>query len=215
MDNVGNSESVSNEDTAKSMQSWPEIVSAIQEEGLRMANQLREQGEPFDVGILAPREVKGGDTIPLSGVVLPLDWKIAKRREMVESARDLITNAYILDSLDPMLPTALRSVIEGKGLYKYSVGELFELYGQFQGKHQLKTDKQTKAKMSVLINGDRKYLKPIKARNNRNKVELHPLPYAVRNIFAHSGTNTNRVDQNGEELKTSIELLRSWVHPKK
>ena len=215
MDNVGNSESVSNEDTAKSMQSWPEIMSAVQEEGLRMAKQLKDEGQPVKWAILAPREVKGGDTIPLAGVALPLDWKIAKRLEMVEIARDLITNAYTIDSLDSMLPIALGSIIEGKGLYKYSVGELFELYGQFQGKYQLRNDKQTKAKMRALINGDRKYLKPIKARNNRNKVELHPLPFAVRNILAHSGTNTNRVDQKGEELKTSIELLRSWVHPKK
>ena len=71
-----------------------------------------------------------------------------------------------------MLPIALGSIIEGKGLYKYSVGELFELYGQFQGKYQLKYDKQTKAKLSAFLNEDSKYLKPIKARNNRNKVEL-------------------------------------------
>ena len=44
---------------------------------------------------------------------------------MVESARDLITNAYIVDSLDPVFPTVLKSIIEGKGLYAHSMGSFF------------------------------------------------------------------------------------------
>ena len=71
MDNVGNSESVSNEDTAKSMQSWPEIMSAVQEEAPRTAKQSKDEGYPVKWAILAPREVKGGDTVPLAGVALP------------------------------------------------------------------------------------------------------------------------------------------------
>ena len=179
---------------------------------------MKDEGHLFKVAILAPREVKGGDTIPLSGVVLPLNWKIAKRLEMVESARDLITNAYILDSLDHGLPTILRTVIEGVGLYEHSIGEFFELYGQFegkylQGKYLQRPGPKTRAKMETLVNGDRKYLKSIKVDRKGGKVEeeLQPLPYAVRNILAHLGTSLNKLDDNGEELKISIELLRSWV----
>ena len=192
------------------MESWPEIMSAVQEEGLRMANQLREQGEPFDMGILAPREVKGGDKVPLSGVIIPLDWKIAKRREMVEIARDLITNAYMLDSLDPGLPTVLRSIIEGKGLYEHNIGEFFQLHGQFEGMYQLTKHEHTKAKMEELINGNQKYLKQFKT--NR-KWEPYPLPLAVRHILAHQANSQNDIDCEGVELMTSIELLRSWVRP--
>ena len=210
MDNVGNSESVSNEDTAKSMQSWPEIMSAVQEEGLRMAKQLKDEGQPVKWAILAPREVKGGDTIPLAGVALPLDWKIAKRLEMVEIARDLITNAYILDSLDPGLPTVLSSIIEGKGLYKHNVGEFFELFGQFEGKHHLTKHDQTKAKMEALIDGDQNYLK---LHFTNGKWKPYPLPLAVRHTLAHLGNTPNALDTKGEELRTSIELLRSWLSP--
>ena len=72
------------------IQSWPEIMSAVQEEGLRMAKQLTgSRVNRSKWAILAPREVKGGDTIPLKTTVLllPLDWKIAKRREMVDPNR--------------------------------------------------------------------------------------------------------------------------------
>ena len=52
---------------------------------------------------------------------------------MVESAKDMITNAYILDSLDSTFPAVLKSIIEGTGLYEYSIGEFFQLYGKFEG----------------------------------------------------------------------------------
>lgn len=208
MDKVRNSESVSNEDTGKSMQSWDEAMSAVQQEGLRLVKQLKAEGQPVKWAILAPREVKGGDTIPLAGVALPLDWKIAKRLEMVEIARDLITNAYIIDSLDPGLLSVLRSIIEGKGLYEHSIGEFFQLYGQFEGKYGLTSEKQTRAKMESLLNGEQRYLK--RCLSNK-KWELQPLPFAVRHILAHLGRNPNTLDQNGDELRVSIELLRSWV----
>ena len=108
MGNVRNSESGSLEFTVKTKQSWTETVSAAQEEGLRMAKQIRNEGRQYVVEPLGPREMEEQDTIPLSAVVLQLDWKIAKRLAMVESAKDLITNAYILDSLDPGPPTVLR-----------------------------------------------------------------------------------------------------------
>ena len=171
-----------------------------------------EQKQPYTLGILAPREIQAGDTIPLSGVIIEHDWKQATKLDMVESARDLMTDAYKIGSLDPAFPTVLWAIIEGNGLYEYSLGEFFQLYGQFEGKYQLTKGSETKVKMEALLKGEKKYLKPYK---DRGKTLLYPLPYAVRNILAHSGQNTNKLDQNGRELRTSIELLRSWVNPKK
>ena len=212
MNNVRHSDSDSFEVTVKSKEGWAKTMSAAQKEGIRMAEQMKKDGRPFIVKILAPREVQGLDTIPLGSVIIQLDWKIAKRQAMIESARDLITNAYTLGSLDPGLPTVLSSIIQGKGLYEHSIGEFFQLYGQFEGKYQLTKHEQTKAKMEALLNGDEKYLKPY---YTNGKWEPYPLPVAVRHIFAHSGNNPNRLDQNGEDLRTSIELLRSWLDPKK
>ena len=189
--------------------SWDQKMKPVKEAGNRLAKKLREQGHPFKVEILAPREVRGGDSVPLSAIIMELDWKIATKREMVESARDLITNAYTLDSLDPALPTILRAVIEGRGLYEYGIGEFFLLYGKFEQKHQT-TGQQTRTKMETLVNGDTKYLKSYK---EYGKERLDPLPYAVRNILAHTGTNPNVLDQEGKELRTSIDLLKSWVNP--
>ncbi len=131
---------------------------------------------------------------------------------MVKSATDMITNAYILDSLDPAFPTVLRSIIEGKSLYEHSIGEFFQLYGKFQGKYQLTEGKETRAKMLALVNGDKRYLKPYQ---EYGKSVLLPLPYAVRNFLAHAGNNPNTLDMEGKELRTSIDLLRLWVAPVK
>ena len=191
---------------------WDKKMSAIKEDGNRVANQMREQDKPFIVKPLAPKEVKGGDIVPLSGVVIKLDWKITTKLEMVESARDMITKAYILDSLDPGLPTVLRSIIQGEGLYEHSIGEFFQLYGEFQGKYELNNETETRDKMLALVNGDKKYMKGYK---EYGKSRLVPLPYAVRNILAHTRHNPNTLDTEGKDLRTSIELLQSWVSPKK
>ncbi len=192
--------------------SWDEKMAAVKKNGLRMAKDIGEHNVPFVVKPLALKEVQGGDTIPLSGVVIKLDWKIATKLEMVESARDMITNAYILDSLDPAFPTVLRSIIEGKSLYEYSIGEFFQLYGRFEGKHQLTKGRDTRRKMEALVNGDEKYLRRYQ---EYGKSFLYPLPFAVRNILAHTGHNPNTLDPEGKELRTSIELLKSWVAPEK
>lgn len=64
-------------------------------------------------------------------VKLDLDRKIATRLEMVEHARDIITKAFMLKSLDPALPTMLSAIVESRGLYEYGIGEFFLLYGKF------------------------------------------------------------------------------------
>ena len=223
MANVRKSASDSFKVKVKSDEEWAEIMSDTRDEGNRMAKQLQEQGKPFIVRILAPREMKGGDTIPLGGAIFPINWKTPKRLAMVESARDFISNAYKVDSLVPGLRTALKSVIEGKDLYEHNIGEFFDLYGQFQGKflegkylewqYQREVGSKTRAKMETLVDGDRTYLKPMKVLRKGGKVEeeLQPLPYAVRNILAHVATDQNKLDEDGEELRASIDLLKSWV----
>ena len=186
--------------------SWARRVTELKREGMRVSTAMSEQGNRI-VRILSPKEVRGGDTVPLGAVVLDLDWKIATRLRMVESARDLIAKAYLLDSLDPGLPTVLTAIIKGSGLYEHSIGEFFLLYGQFEGKYDTR-DSQTKAKMEDLVNGDERYLKPYVA---WGKQSLVPLPYAVRNILAHAAQNPNQIDAEGRELRISIDLLRSWV----
>ena len=198
--------------TVKPKHEWDRKMTAIKEDGNRMAKLMREHDDRFIVKILAPKEVQGADTVPLSGVVIELDWRIAMRLEMIESARDMITQAYILGCLDRAFPTVLRSIIEGRGLYEHSIGEFFQLYGQFEGKYQLARGIETRDKMETLVNGDAKYLKPYQ---ERGESHLYPLPYAVRNILAHTGHNPNTLDPEGKELGTSIELLRSWVGPEK
>ena len=187
---------------------WDRRMSRIRRNGNRMARRMREQDQQFILRVLAPKVMLSEDSVPLGGAVIDLDWKVATKLEMVKSARDMITNAYTLGSLDPGFPTILRSVIEGKGLYEHSVGEFFQLYGQFEGMHQLTRGSMTKAKMEDLIDGDERY---VKCYRDRGKWHLYPLPYAVRNILAHTGQNPNTLDQDGKELRISIELLRSWV----
>ena len=125
---------------------------------------------------------------------------MATRLEMVESAREMITKAYMIDSLDPAFPHVLGSVIEGKGLYEHSIGEFFELYGRFEEKYQLKKPRYTRDKMASLVDGDERYLKQYK---EYGKWGSAPMPYAVRNILAHAGTNPNKLDPGRNEIRTS------------
>ncbi len=188
---------------------WDQKLSDLRASGLSMARDMRDKGHSFGVEILGTTEVRGGDSVPLSAVVIKLDWKMAAKMEMIESARELITTAYKVDSLDPALPHVLGSIIEGKGLYEHSIGEFFELYGRFEEKYQLKSGRDTKEKMETLVNGDRRYLKQYK---EYGQSSLVPVPYAVRNILGHAGTNPNKVDKEGVEIRTSIDLLRTWVN---
>ena len=90
----------------------------------------------FDVIILAPREVEGGDTIPIRAVVVPLDDKKSIRDEMAELARDILTKSYDLGTLNSAVLIALEGLFNGKGVFEYSIGEFFLLYGKFEERHQ-------------------------------------------------------------------------------
>lgn len=190
----------------KSRESWDEKVSAIRKTGIRKAKRLRKQGHKFHLEILGPREVQGGDSVPLAGVEIKLDWKIETKIQMVKSANEMIENAYIVDSLDPAFPTVLKSIIEGTGLYEYGIGEFFLLYGKFEQKYQLNSQKSVRAKMLELVKVDKQFLRPYTMRGEKR---LEPLPLAVRNILSHAGNNPNKFEPR--ELRASIDLLRSWL----
>ena len=140
-------------------QAWDEKMLVVKDNGIRLAKEMQEQGRAFDVEILGAREISDAAPVPLSTVKLGLDWKIATKLEMVEHARDILTKACMLESLDPALPTVLAAIIEGRGLYEYGIGEFFLLYGQFEQKHHTSGNK-TRAKMMQLINGDPQWMKP-------------------------------------------------------
>ena len=193
--------------TVKPKHSWDRKMTAIKESGMRMAKRIRDEGHEFHVAILAPREIHDGDSVPLTAVVVDLDWKVATKMKLVASARDVISNAYLIESLDPALPIVLASIIEERGLYEHGIGEFFLLYGKFEQKYG-SAGAQTRARMAELVNGNERYLKPYL---ERGKTRLDPLPYAVRNILSHVGNNPNSLDQEGKDLRTSIDLLRSWV----
>ncbi len=212
MANAGYSASGSAKVTLRPAHEWARKMAEVKRNGSKVARRMREEGRRFEIEVLAPEEIREGDTVPLGAVILYPNWKIATRLDMVEPARELISRAYTIESLDPALPTVLRAVIEGKGLYEHSIGEFFELFGRFLGKYGLAKQDEVRDRMTSLVDGDRRYLKAYMA---RGKSELHPLPFAVRNILAHPENKANALDPKGEELRKSIELLRAWLALKK
>ena len=193
--------------TVRPKHSWDQKMAAVTEAGARVVQELQQKGHAFKVELLAPNEMDDHTPVPLAAVKLELDWKIATRLEMVEAARNIITSAFMLKSLDPGFPSVLAAIIEGRGLYEHGIGEFFLLYGKFEQKHRTSGTK-TRARMMKFVKGDPQYMKPY---TERGKIIMEPLPYAVRNILAHTGTNSNTLDQNGSDLRKSIELLRSWL----
>ncbi len=189
-------------------QSWRRKIAEAAAKGDRKSKELRDAGHKFKVEILAPNEMSDQESVQLAAVTLPLNWRLATRLEMVEDARNVITKALLLESLDPGLPLILSAIIGGRGLYEHGIGEFFLLYGRFEEKYGT-TRARTRKKMEEMLNGDPEHMKVYKGKGGRE--EHHPLPYAVRNILAHGGTNPNRLDQEGNELRQAIGLLKEWT----
>ena len=90
--------------TAKPKHEWDKQISSMKRSGARKAKEFRRRGHKFLVQILAPREVQGGDSVPVSGIEIQLDWKVETRIKLTAAANDMITNAYLIDCLDPGPP---------------------------------------------------------------------------------------------------------------
>ncbi len=191
------------------LRSWEKRLQQIRKRSSARIAKLRAQGDTFIAKIIGPRYVRGGTKVPFAAATVELDWKTDTKLKMVKSARDFATAANMLDQLDGALPTILASVIEGKGLYEHGIGEFFLLYGKFEQKHGTQ-GLNTKALMEKLIGGDGRYMRDYIDRS-KSKTSPHPLPYTVRNILSHSGRNPNTLDQDGNDLKASIELLKLWT----
>ena len=139
---------------------WARKKAAVAAESKRKVKALRKAGHAFQVEILGPRELDQQTPVCLAAVVLELDWKLAVRLEMVDDARNFITRAVMLGTLDPGLPPILAGIIEGRGLYEHGIGEFFLLYGKFEQKHGT-SGKRTRESMMELINGCRHYIEAV------------------------------------------------------
>ena len=98
----------------KSQAEWDNMMASVKADGMRKASEFKEQGRGFIVDVLAPNEVQGGTKVDMTGLVLPLDWKVGIRMEMAELARLFITKAYMLGVANENLTEALATAIEGR-----------------------------------------------------------------------------------------------------
>lgn len=180
----------------------------VRKEGAQQAEELRKEGSKFVPMILAPRVVRGGDEVPLAGVIAKPDSKVVAKRELTDLATELVSKAYLMGMLDNALPAILRAVIEERGIYEYSVGEIFTLYGVFQQKYGVFDDKAIRMKMSCLLDGDESYLREYADRGKKK----YPLPYVVRTILAHPKVkNVTTLKTLEQDIEASVQLLRKWV----
>ena len=164
---------------------WSQKMERIQAYGKIVAKRMNEEGHQLVMRVLAPKEIQLTDAVALRAVGFNADWRAATRIEMVESANDIYTKAWSLGPVDKALPEILAQIIEGKGLYEHSIGELFQLYGEFEGKYQVASD--TEAKMMDFVNGDERWLKDYREGNKTRRV---PLPYAQKHPAHVNNPNT-------------------------
>ena len=209
-DATGHSETADAPTVAVSADQWKKKMATLKKRGAQAVQRMKSQGRTFQARVLGPLEVpkerfESGE-YTLVAVPIDRDWKLPTKLAMVRDANNLLTNAYKIGTLDNALPIALGAVIEGKGLYQYSIGEFFLLYGRFEQKYEVRKGPEVEARMNDLLQGNEQGLKDYVQGGKTKRV---PLPYAVRNILAHVGHNPNKVTV--EELRVAVELLKSWV----
>ena len=188
-------------------ETWDSEVAELRAAGLREANRLRRRGRKFLPVILAPEALPGGGRpVQLAAALLPLDWKISAKLEVVALLRKLLTKMYMVESLDPSLAPVLGAALEGKGLFEHNIGEFFLLYGRFEQMHGVAKGAEARAKMVELLKGD---TGSFKAYRERGKDRSGPLPYVVRNVLSHIGNSPTAVTR--EELHQAVELLKRWT----
>ena len=209
-DAAGHSENADAPTVAVSADQWKKRMATLKKRGAQAVRRMKSQGRTFQARVLGPLEVpkerfESGE-YTLVAVPIDRDWKLPTKLEMVRDANNLLTNAYKIGALDHALPIALGAAIKGEGLYKYSMGEFFLLYGRFEQKYEVRKGPEVEARMNDLLQGNEQGLKDYVQGGKTKRV---PLPYAVRNILAHVGRNPNQVTV--EELRVAVELLKSWV----
>ena len=194
--------------TTWSEKEWLKKLAAIDKEGIRKATEMRSLGHEFLVRILVPEEGVERSPCTLTAVKLKIDGRLAHRLEMCDVAVALLTKFNQINELDHILPNLLADAINGRGTYKGSFGEFFELYGIFIGKYSLESQRTIRNKMLELI-GEHSGCTKVYIERGRKRDE--PLPLAVRNTIAHPEDKSNSLDPERKDLKKAIELLRSWL----
>ena len=162
---------------------------------------------------LAPREVPNRTKVWLRALIIPKDGQQGIKLKLYEISRDVLSLAYRINGTNPSaLTEVLGATIEGKDIYKYSIGEFFELYGKFMQKIGLQDDERqtiVKEKMKNLIaEGDEDNALRTYRRGNHTE-ENYPLPLYVRNALAHKENELNLIENS--DLPAAIELLRKWL----
>ena len=203
---------------------------ALKEERLRkgIAHHRREyeNGRSLGLAILSPKLLPGGDPpVQLRAVTLPFDHQLLYREKMLSLAQDILTEDFLLNERsNPILAEILDNVVSGEPLYDFSIGEMFELYGELvnhlpegRKKQQLKSwidGKGFKRKVRGDLLGSSFTAKYHAYSQNGYSVTARPvpLPFAVRNTMAHqeaSNPNVPLLKGNPYGVHDSVVILRA------
>lgn len=99
--------------TAVSEESWANMMERVRWKGQEAAQEVRDAGYEIDVGIMVALYGRGGDPETLAPVKMPLDWTLAKRREMVVLASMFLAAAKVCGIYDSSYPKLLAAMVEG------------------------------------------------------------------------------------------------------
>lgn len=188
-----------------SKEDWDRKKALAMEEGLIASREHAESGYSSEYAILGPKEIPEGRQALFAAARLEFGCNLATKRKMVELANEFLDMAHLLNEGPQSLPMVLAATIEERGLLEHSIGEFFLLYGRFEREYEASNSKLAKAKMMELIGDKPEMMKLYQDRHGQSWV---PLPFAIRNILAHSDNPNELVV---EELWQAIQLLHQWV----
>ena len=96
-----------------SEEAWAKMMDGVRRKGLEAAQEVRDAGYELDVGILVALYGRGGNSETLASARMPLDWTLAKRREMVVLASMFLAAAKVCGIYDSSYPKLLAAMVEG------------------------------------------------------------------------------------------------------
>ena len=193
-----------------------------------MEHHLREYeaGNCAGLGILGPKMIPGGGPpVPLRAVFLSLDPNLLYRQRMFSLAQDILTEDFLInEQLNPILTQVLSDIVSGKSLYEFSVGELFELYGELVNHLP---DDEKKKQLNKWINGKgfkEKFANTLRGRSftapyysySKNGYSAQPkpvpIPFAIRNALAHQearNPNVALLERLPHGVHDSVAILKA------
>ena len=209
-----------------SEESWEALKEDRLRNGIEHHRREYENGRSIGLGILCPKLAPGGGPpVTLRAVTLSFDNSLLYRQKMLSLAQDILTEDFLLNEhSNPILTEVLNDVITGEPLYDFSVGELFELYGELVNclaendkKRQLNLwidGKGFKAKVENALMGESFTANYYSYSNKRFNTIAKPvpLPYAVRNALAHqeaSNPNVALLQDLPHGIHDSVVILKA------